>query len=336
MYQKFKNWIDTHKTIAQRSLVLQMISRYFKDGVGRSSAALAYYLLFSVFPLLILLSNLIGYIDITPSSLTNLLSPVLPPQVVSMMAHYLSYVQNNSNHVLLVFSIVFSIYFPWRVVKELMATVRLSYRLDTPPSAWKHAVKQILCTLIIPVNLVVSLALVVLGQHVVQYLLGFINPNIFTIPHWILVMWQYLRFFAAAFLMSISLAILYGFSVDAKPERRVVWPGVCFAIVCWILGSMAFSYYVENFAHYNVYYGTIGAFMVLLLWLYITATFFILGGELNAVVTRLRCRKVGLKRKNAKRITDNSSSDSEKMHVMNEEDNEMHSLPSSPSRSETE
>ena len=71
---------------------------------------------------------------------------------------------------------------------------------------------------------------------------------------------------------------------DRKHRVRTVLPGVVLAMVVWLVVSIGFSVYVENFANYSVIYGTLGAVIVLLVWLYLTSFVLILGAEFNAAL----------------------------------------------------
>ncbi|WP_304769783.1 YihY/virulence factor BrkB family protein, partial [Ileibacterium valens] len=90
-------------------------------------------------------------------------------------------------------------------------------------------------------------------------------------------------------------AILYELSMDKPLKVKKILPGILFSIFAWILASVIFSFYVENFANYSVIYGAIGGFMVLLLWLYLTSTIFILGSELNDILLQRKEKETAVK-----------------------------------------
>jgi len=76
---------------------------------------------------------------------------------------------------------------------------------------------------------------------------------------------------------------LYYFAPDVVQPWRWITPGSVVAVIGWIVTSVGFSYYVTNFASYNVTYGSIGTVIVLLTWLYLTGVFLLIGGEVNAM-----------------------------------------------------
>ena len=93
--------------------------------------------------------------------------------------------------------------------------------------------------------------------------------------------------------MAAMLWALYMLALGEKIPARRVWPGVLVSLAGWLAVSMAFSYYVEHFAHYAELYGSIATIVVSLLWLYWSGTVLIMGGELNAALIDIRAKRVG-------------------------------------------
>lgn len=264
--------------------VIQIAMRYFTDAVGIRAAALAYYLLFSVFPLLILFSSIISRMNINLNSFTGILRTFLPSSIVSLISGYLYYVESDYNSTIMTFSLVFSIYFPWRAIKGLMYDIRSAFRQSNIKKPRFYLLRELFCTLIIPVAFTVSLMLIIIGKNVIEWVVGILPPDTVHLSNFMLNAWQYLRFVLAAAIMSLSLTLIYQMSLDhPKPFRRL-FPGTVAALLFWILASLIFSNYVENFGNYSVVYGTLGAVIVLLLWLYLSGVVFIMGAEMNAVL----------------------------------------------------
>ena len=97
-------------------------------------------------------------------------------------------------------------------------------------------------------------------------------------------MWNSLRFVILALLLFATLGILYAMSQDRRQPALYIVPGTLCALVAWMLLSMGFSFYVENFANYSVIYGTLGAVIVLLIWLFLSAATLIMGAEVNGMI----------------------------------------------------
>lgn len=262
---------------------MRLFTRCTKDEVTTRAAALAYYLVFSIFPLLILFSLIIGSLHIDTATMDILLARVLPMDMIDMLKGYLDYVTRTFDMKLLMFALVFSIYFPWRFIRSLMDGIRISYRQESEESFIRRTLKQILCTLLIPLTLAASLILIILGHNVITFLVSLLPPQTLRLSDFLLTLWQYGRFLIAAAIMSIALIILYRCSIPTRVPFKTLLPGIVFSIIAWVISSIAFSFYVENFGDYSVIYGTLGAFVILLLWLYLTGLIFLAGSEINAL-----------------------------------------------------
>ena len=104
--------------------VYLLVRRFLRHNVGAQSAALAFYLLFMLFPFLIFISALLGLLQLDVAGILRVLSELLPTEVVDFAEVYLTYVGANPSPRLLMFGLVFSIYFPMRATNALMRAVR--------------------------------------------------------------------------------------------------------------------------------------------------------------------------------------------------------------------
>lgn len=96
-----------------------------------------------------------------------------------------------------------------------------------------------------------------------------------------------MRFVIIGGIVFFPIAMMYGLAQESHRMNRI-WPGAVFSLVMWLVLSFLFSYYVENIARYSVIYGTLGAVIVLLLWLYLASVMLIMGAEFNSVLMVLR------------------------------------------------
>jgi len=261
---------------------------FYEHNVGKNAAALAYYLLFSLFPLLIFITNLVGLLDLDVHSITGALQQILPGDIIGIIEAYLDYISNTSSHTLLWFSLVFSIWFPLRAAQGLMDDVRRAYHLGTPKRPVAYIIKQVIYTVVFLVVIVLTLLLSIMGQRVLSFIGSLIVGSPSQTSDSLLTLWQYLRFLPIALLMVVAIGTLYSAALDKRPKVKTVLPGIIFALFGWMILSIGFSFYIENFAHYSLIYGTLGAVIILLTWLYMTAVILILGAELNAILSDLK------------------------------------------------
>ena len=268
---------STGKTLLRAAR--ELLRRYFDHGVGRDSAALTYYLIFALFPLLVFVSSLLGFLDFDAHSVLDGLSRFMPQEVAELLARYLSHTSQTSSRTLLGASLLFSIYFPVRATDCLLRSVRKAYGLGRPRRIWVHFLK----TAVLPISL---LSITVSGR-LLSFFGGLFPPLAELAP-----LWGVFRFVLLGALTFLALALLYALGRDTRQgfEMARLFPGVAFALAGGMLASAVFSWYAANAGRYSLLYGSIGAIVVLLLWIHIFALVMILGAELNGVLMTLRGR----------------------------------------------
>ena len=204
-----------------------------------------------------------------------------------MLEAYLTYIRGESSSVLLWFSLAFSVWFPLRAVRSLTNDVRLAYQLRKPANPVGYALRQMVFTIVFLVIVALTLVLCVLGRRFISTVAGWLElGQVLKIPAFLLNLWQYLRFLLLGALMFLILVLLYTVAQDRRPPIRTLLPGIALSLVSWLVISMGFSLYVENFGKYSIIYGALGTVIVLLIWLYMTSFLLILGAEFNAALAQ--------------------------------------------------
>ena len=263
--------------------VTLLIRRYFDHHVGRDSAALTYYLLFALFPLLIFLNSLLALWALDLEALLSEFSAVIPRDILDLMNQYLAYVSRTSNGALMWFSLVFTIYFPYRAVNALFLSVRKAYDAGRPTHFLRYQFRALLYTVLLIVTIFLSIAVSAVGRRALEFVSNYVY-----LSDVIIGLWTRLRFVFLGAVLFAMIALLYALSLDERHFTRGIWPGVLASLAAWVGLSMLFSLYVERAARYSIIYGSIGTIIVLLLWLYLSATMLIMGAEFNRVVLDTR------------------------------------------------
>ena len=276
----------THPRTALGQTAAQMIRRYYLHDVARDSAALTYYLLFAIFPLLIFVSTLLGILELDVDSIVTGLRQIVPGDVAEVVRGYLEYVSGNASRQLMWFSLVFSIWFPMRAANALLLSVRKAYGMGRPTQFLRHQAKVFLYTICLILTILLSLVLVTVGRSVLNLCADYFHFSAILTDGFI-ELWSTLRFVFLGCIVFLALAVLYGLAQETR-SVHYVWPGVLFSLTAWMVLSLLFSLYVENAANYSVIYGSIGAIIVLLLWLYLSATMMIMGAEFNSVLMEMK------------------------------------------------
>ncbi len=260
-----------------------MVQRYMRHNVGIQSAALAFYLLFMIFPFLIFISALLGLLQLDVAAILSMLNELLPREVVEFIGMYLTYVGENPNVRLLLFGLFFSVYFPMRATNSLMRAVRTAYHLGPPRRAFLHLIKTLFYTVMLILTIALTLTTMTVGERLLTYAVA----N-FHLPAFVAELWVRLRFPVAGVTGYFALFFLYALAQDGRQPWRNLWPGTLFSLAAWMALSWLYSLYVEKFANYSLLYGSIGTVIVMLIWLYMSAVTLILGAELNGTLMALR------------------------------------------------
>lgn len=258
-------------------VIRQLVKRYFRDHVGQSAAELAYYLLFSLFPLLIFLHAAISMLHLSPQMLADTLGSILPPQAADLVITYLSYIQRLDTPLLLYACLFLTVYAVSRATTSLIRSLTHAYRLRRQSRFSLGA--GVILTLLLLASLIVLMLLMVISENLLLQIDRYI-----TLPDVLIRLWNLLRVMVAPLYMLLVLTGLYA-TVGYRHYRfRQALPGAVFVVVLGFVVSSAFSYYINHAARYSVLYGSLAAFMVLMLWLYLMGAVIILGGELNHIL----------------------------------------------------
>lgn len=200
--------------------------RYFDHRVARDSAALTYYLLFAMFPLLIFLSNLVGFFAVDIEGFLRQLGTIIPAEVLDLLIQYLRYVSRVSSRTLMTFSLIFSIWFPMRAANALLLSVRKAYGMGRPTQFLRHQAKVFLYTICLILTILLSLVLVTVGRSVLNLCADYFHFSAILTDGFI-ELWSTLRFVFLGCIVFLALAVLYGLAQETR-SVHYVWPGVLF------------------------------------------------------------------------------------------------------------
>lgn len=257
--------------------------RYTQHDVSHQSAALAYFLLFSLFPILILVSICIQNLDVDLSGLLSTLSHILPESVLILIEYYIDYASEHIGRSLLYFSLFFSIWFPMRATDCLIHAVRRAYALSAPKHPLLYRCKTLLYTALLLISLALTGLFATLSRNVVAILSVLLG-----LPERFAQLWGLLRFLILGLIIFAALSALYAIAQDTRTPLSAILPGALVSTLAWIALSAVYSFYTEYISNYDLVYGTLSTVAIVLIWLYLTAVILIMGAELNAVILRWR------------------------------------------------
>jgi membrane protein len=265
--------------MGKKSVLICLGKKYISDDIGRFSAALSYYMVFSFFPILIITNIFIASLKIDPVMVENFLKGIVPNEIAALAKDYITYVYNYGGLKILFISGFFTLYFPVRFVENLMAGINVAYGLKNTRSFFHRYAIIFLFVILVYIMFGMTFLSVILGKGIFVSVMRY-----FDVPLATIYMWQNIRIILLFAAMFISLTALYYISPCIKLRLKDVLAGSAFSSSIWMIVSMIFSYYAENLANYSALYGSIAAVMMLLYWLFLTAVILLMGAELNSIL----------------------------------------------------
>ena len=264
--------------------VLKRTAKEFSDDdMSTYAAALAYRALFSIFPFVLFLMAVLGFLNLPDffDWLRSQAAMVLPPVALEQVNPVIDQLQQSQGG-LLSFGILLALWTASIGVRSLMNAMNKAYDVREGRPSWKLFILSVLYTIGIAIMLLLAAGFMTLGPQVMTWLAAQIG-----LEELLVILWSWLRWPVAILLLMLAVALIYYVMPDVEQEFRFITPGSAVAVIVWLVASVGFGIYVQNFADYNATYGSIGAIIVLLLYFYITAAVLLLGAELNAVIEHL-------------------------------------------------
>ncbi|WP_085675778.1 MULTISPECIES: YihY/virulence factor BrkB family protein [unclassified Pseudomonas] len=264
-------------------VLVRTVKEFLDDEMSTYASALAYQMLFSLFPFILFLIALIGFLHLPDffSWLRLQSELVLPPQALEQVNPVIDQLQQSKGGLLSV-GIVIALWTASAGVRLMMSAMNAAYDVPEGRPVWKRIPLSIFYTVGIAGMLLVAAALMVLGPQVMEWIAAQVGMQEFIVTVWTILRWP-----AIVILLMVAVALIYYVMPDVKQKFRFITPGSVLAVVVWIIASLGFAYYVKTFADYNAMYGSIGAIIVLLLYFYISAAVLLLGAEMNAVIEHM-------------------------------------------------
>lgn len=255
-----------------------LYERIMDGDVFGLAAQLAYFFLLSLFPLLILVMTLIGYLPLDEQSILDALSSVIPSESMAFIEGNIRMLLNQQNTGLLSIGILGTLWSASNGVNAIIRALNRAYQVEeTRPFLVSRFVAIILMFAMIAV-IVVALLLPVLGRMIGVYIFSF-----FGLSDDFIQFWNTFRWVISAIVFFIVFLALYRLAPSRNIHLKNVVPGALFTTLSWQLTSLAFSYYVETIGDYSATYGSLGAVIVLMIWFYMSGIIIIIGGTINAV-----------------------------------------------------
>lgn len=256
------------------------------DVLGRA-AQLSYYFLLALFPLLIFLTSVIGIAlgagTGLRQSLFNYLAQVMPPSAFQLIDATMVEISKGSSGGKLSFGLLAALWAASNGMGAISEALNVAYDVKESRPWWKHRLGAIGLTVALSVLIISALLLVLYGGRIVEALAASYGFSAVFVTTWKIAQWPIVLAF-----MLMAFALIYYFAPDLR-EQKWTWitPGAVVGVALWLIASFAFRTYLHFFDSYSATYGSLGAVIILMLWLYLTGLAVLIGGELNSELEHL-------------------------------------------------
>lgn len=262
----------------------------FDTDIFNRAAQVAFYFSFSLFPLLFFLISLFGLVLETTTGLRNelfsYLRQILPYTAFDLVQKTVEEIVETSSSGKLTLGLLVTLWSASAGVDSIRSALNAVYSLRETRSWWNTKLQSIALTFVVIILVAIVLGIVFYGWQMFQLALAAMGLRV-TSPL-VLVGIQWLSIFL---FMLLACEIIYSWVPDFKKFHWLwITPGSIVAIILWILLTSGFRLYLEYFNTYNKTYGSLGAVIILMLWLYLTALALIIGGLINSVLRDIAAR----------------------------------------------
>lgn len=269
-----------------RKLAPEAWGRIRSNDVFGRSAQLAYYLLLSGGPLLLFLTALLGTVaagDEIRRDLLRWAARVMPPSAFDLLRAVLDEITGGASGRKISLGIAVTLWAASTAMVDLIQGLNKAYDVAEARVWWRRRLVAIALTIALAVLTVTALGLVLYGRQLGLLLADHIGVGGLFPFFWGFVRWGVVTGFVLA-----AFVLVYRFAPNVRARRwDCAVPGAAVAFVLWLAGSMGLRIYLAHFGSYNALYGSLGAVIILMLWLYLFGAALLAGGEVNSAIARL-------------------------------------------------
>lgn len=272
------------RKISLFDLLKHSIQSFSAHNMTTYAAALAFNAIFALFPFLIFLITVLGFLHI-PQFFDWLLDQArtaLPAESYKMVENVITEVEGKSRGGVLSLSIVLAIWGASSGIRSLMTALNAAMGIEETRSPGRRYALSVIYTLGLAALLTASAALMLLGPRAIEWVAdqAGLGSQFITV-------WTWLRWPVLTLLLLVTTTSIYALAPNTKRRHAFISPGAVLAVALWLVASIGFSLYVSHFGKYSATYGSLGGMVVLLLYFYLSSAVLLFGAEVDAQLQRL-------------------------------------------------
>jgi membrane protein len=266
------------------SLIRLAVKKIGDDELSTRSASLSYYFLLALFPLFLFLLSLIGAIAGPHSQLQDniigSMSRLAPGSAAEMVRTVVLQTFKSSSGIKLAAGMLGALWAASGGMSAVLVSLNVIYRLTETRPWWKQKLTVVGLTVALAGLIIIALVLALYGGKIGQSLAAHLGlGEVFRVA------WKVLQWPVSFAAMFVAFSLVYYFAPNLE-HRKWSWvtPGSAAGVALWLLASLGFRLYLHFFNSYSATYGSLGAVIILMLWLYITGFAILTGGEINSII----------------------------------------------------
>ncbi len=249
------------------------------------SAALSYWFVLSVFPGLILLAALLGFVPFPDlfNHVLALMSRLLPVDSMRIVNSVLGDVLSSHHGTWFSFGLLGTIWTASSAFDAMIEALNIAYEVEDDRPYWKTRLLAIGLAAITGGLLLVAMIVTIVGPH-----FGFWLADQLSLSSTFAMLWPVLRWTIAIVFTILAVEVLYYLAPNVKQRFAATLPGAALSVGVWNVLTLLLGVYFRHFAHFNRTYGAIGGLIAMMVWLYWTSWILLVGAEINGELGKER------------------------------------------------
>jgi membrane protein len=260
-----------------------------EDEVLTRSAALSFYFVAALVPMLFFVVAVLGFFAQShnlESSLFNYAGRFMPPDAFTLLEKTLKEISRNTTGWKLALGLVLALWSGSGGISSVMDALNRCYHVTDSRPYWKQKLISILLTIGVAALTILALVIVLYGGDIAQFVGNHTGLSGIAVVAWRIVQWP-----VAIFFVVLAFALMYFWGPDADQQWTWITPGSLVGVLAWIGASILFRVYLHFFNSYSKTYGSLGAVIILLYWLFITGLAILIGGEINSEIENAAAKR---------------------------------------------
>jgi membrane protein len=268
-------------TLSWRELLRRTYKEVTDDDALGLAAQLAYYFFLALFPAILCVIALASFLPLHnfTDDVVSSMGRFAPQEMLVIIKEQMIRLADGNDGGILSLGLLGALWSSSAAMIAMIGAMNRAYDIEESRPWWKLRITGILLTIGLAVFIVLAFGLVIAGPQFADWLAGRFGFGAVFV--W---MWKVLQWPVAFALVVTGIGLVYYFAPDAEQDWAWITPGAVIAATLWLIGSLAFRYYVVNFGSYEATYGAITGVILLMLWFYLSGVVLIVGAEASAEI----------------------------------------------------